>query len=129
MPIQVMWDTQLPQTILYTFDTFWTWEEYLTAFMQEQTMGRSLGDAPYFTIADLTHARLVPHGPLFRNLTYTAHTSPPNFQHAYLVSNSTFIANLMKVTIQAVPHLAQTMSLVFSMDEARSHIQAALSVH
>ncbi|HUN09910.1 MAG TPA: hypothetical protein PLQ56_25125 [Aggregatilineales bacterium] len=126
MPIRIEWDPVVANTILYTIDSYWTWDEYLTAFMKEQTMGRSLEEAPYFTIGDMTRTRLVPRGPLFSHLTYSSHTSPPNFQHAYIVSRDNFIANMMKITIQAVPHLSKTMSLVHSMEEARIKIQSRL---
>jgi hypothetical protein len=123
MPMQIAWDTEVPNTILYTLGAYWTWDEYFRAFKEEQIMGESLGSTPYFTIGDMTRARLIPHGPLFNHLSYSFLTSPPNFQHAFIVTTNSVIVSMLKLAIQTVPHVRSQMTILHMMTEARSRIR------
>lgn len=123
MPVRVSWDAEVPHTIFYQYDTYWTWEEYFQGLTTEIALAREIPAIPYDTISNFLQCRMVPRGPVFSHAQYSAQASPSNFRFAYMVMTNPFFKSLISTYKTLVPAARELMIVTSSLEEARQLVR------
>lgn len=123
MTVNVTWDTEEDNTILYKFIGKWTWQEFLLGFEKEIEMAASLGDTPYFVIGDTRQGPWLPGGSGITHIYSVFKRYPKNWGITMIVTQSGFIRAMYKVGARVHPDAKNAFNIVASIEEAREAIR------
>ncbi len=123
MSIEVTWDDQLNDVIIYHFTDKWTWNEFLVAFEQyEVAMASSLNGRPYAVIGNLLQSQPLPPGSGVQHVYGVFKKYPTNWKMTVIVTPSNFVRTLLTVGKRLHPDTRDGFIAVNTLDEAHQAI-------
>ncbi|MDX1994226.1 MAG: hypothetical protein SF029_17705 [bacterium] len=124
MGIEVVWDEQVENVIVYKFQAKWTWHEFLVAFYEhELPMAQFLDGQPYAVIGDLLNSQPLPPGSGITHVYGIFKKYPANHTLTMIVTPNSFVRTLLSVGMRVYPETRTAFASVDTLDEARNQIR------
>jgi hypothetical protein len=122
MPATIEWDPVVPDVMLMTLVSPWTWEEY---YQVDDKFGEMLADpAPerVDVIVDFTNGTVLPTN-IFTHFQRSSQNTHPSINLIMAVGVNNVLRRILGVIVRLFPHLDQRIRFCQTVEEARTLIQ------
>lgn len=125
MPVQVYWDTEFENVIMYVVEDVWTWTDIIDAFQSKLKLVETLQGQRYHTIVDMQKTSILPDtNSAIAHLREIYQQIPPNEGHIVFVTQNQFFLIFLNLFMRVVPHAKSNMFIKATVDEAYEWIKA-----
>lgn len=126
MPVSVEWDDNLPDVMVMTFVSPWTWEEYYITDDKFSDMLAEPAPKRVDVIVNFTAGTVVPAG-VFSHFQRSSQTTHPSIHMIIIVGVNDLLRSVLSVICRLFPHIKRRLKFASSIDDARASISASRS--
>ena len=123
MTVNVAWDSEIEDVIVYQFLHKWTWDEFLLAFNEECLMAKAIGNRQYDVIGDTSQGATLPIGAGITHIYSVYKRYPKNWGITMIVTQNGFLRTMHKIGARVHPDAKNAFVVVSTLEEARNAIR------
>ncbi len=122
MSIEVTWDEQSENVLLYRFSGVWDWPDFTRAIERSIELAQTLNGQRYDVIGCFLASSRVPAGAGISYVYSAFKRKPANCGVTVVVTRSAFVRSLVEILGRVYPETRRAFTVASTLEEARALI-------
>lgn len=125
MSVEVTWDAQSENVVLYRFSGAWDWQDFINASERSAELVQTLNGQRYDVIGSFLESPRLPSSSGSTHVYKMFQRRQPNTGLTVLVTRSALVRALIEILGKAHPETRHAFAVVSTLEEARARIAQA----